>query len=255
MKNIHVLPTDKPSRLFYLASNLHLEQGQLISPKNYQNICITSDEKIKEGEYGLSKLNEIIKFHSGYDYRYYAKIILITDPKLIQDGVQAIPDEFLEWFVKNPSCEKVEVEYGCQEEQHWKWVLVGKPCSCKKITARIIIPKEEAKFGDSFENSVNIMSMANSIFGKKKEAKQETLEEAACIALGYEYDYWLKLHSKDQSSLVYIEVTTWCKGAEWQQERMYSEEEVWKLVNKLNETLNIGSDLTLEQWFEKFKKK
>ena len=35
---------------------------------------------------------------------------------------------------------------------------------------------------------------------------------------------------------------------------MYSEEEVWKLVNKLNETLNIGSDLTLEEWFEQFKK-
>ena len=58
------------------------------------------------------------------------------------------------------------------------------------------------------------------------ESKQETLEEAACIALGYEYDYWLKLHSKDQSSLVYIEVTTWCKGAKWQQEQMYSEEDM-----------------------------
>ena len=45
------------------------------------------------------------------------------------------------------------------------------------------------------------------------------------------------------------------KGAKWQQERSYSEEEVWKLVNKLNETLNIGSELTLEQWFEQFKKK
>ena len=39
------------------------------------------------------------------------------------------------------------------------------------------------------------------------------------------------------------------------QERIYSEEEVWKLVNKLNQTLNIGSDLTLEEWFEQFKKK
>ena len=44
-------------------------------------------------------------------------------------------------------------------------------------------------------------------------------------------------------------------GAKWQQERSYSEEEVWKLVNKLNQTLNIGSDLTLEEWFEQFKKK
>ena len=34
----------------------------------------------------------------------------------------------------------------------------------------------------------------------------------------------------------------------------YTEDEVWSLVNKLNNTLNIGSDLTLEQWFEKNKK-
>ena len=40
------------------------------------------------------------------------KIILTTDPDLIKDGVQAIDDEFLEWFVKNPSCESVEVGYG-----------------------------------------------------------------------------------------------------------------------------------------------
>ena len=45
------------------------------------------------------------------------------------------------------------------------------------------------------------------------------------------------------------------KGVKWQQERSYSDEEVWKLVNKLNQTLNIGSDLTLEEWFEQFKKK
>ena len=36
------------------------------------------------------------------------KIILTTDQSL--NGVQAIGDTFLEWFVKNPSCEKIEVE-------------------------------------------------------------------------------------------------------------------------------------------------
>ena len=40
------------------------------------------------------------------------KIILTTDQDLIKDGVQAIEDEFLQWFVKNPSCEWVEVGYG-----------------------------------------------------------------------------------------------------------------------------------------------
>jgi hypothetical protein len=37
------------------------------------------------------------------------KIIMTTDPKLIKDGIQGIPNELIEWFVKNPSCEEVEV--------------------------------------------------------------------------------------------------------------------------------------------------
>ena len=40
----------------------------------------------------------------------YLEIILTTDDQLIKDGVQDIDNEFLEWFVKNPSCESVEVE-------------------------------------------------------------------------------------------------------------------------------------------------
>lgn len=38
------------------------------------------------------------------------KIILTTDADLVKDGVKAIPDDFLEWFIKNPSCEYIEVK-------------------------------------------------------------------------------------------------------------------------------------------------
>ena len=78
----------------------------------------------------------------------------------------------------------------------------------------------------------------------------ETLEEAA-----------EKLYQYKSENPPYTIITPKAKiegfieGAKWQQERSYSEEEVWKLVNKLNQTLNIGSDLTLEEWFEQFKKK
>jgi hypothetical protein len=117
MKNIHLIPTYKPSRL-HIAKNGDYHYSyenvlHLVSANDKpHNIYITNSEEIKEGEYGLSRLGEIIKFHSGYDYRYYAKIILTTDPTLIADGVQAITDEFLEWFVAHPSCERVEVSYG-----------------------------------------------------------------------------------------------------------------------------------------------
>jgi type II secretory ATPase GspE/PulE/Tfp pilus assembly ATPase PilB-like protein len=51
MKNIHVLPTDKPSRLRYNLSNvlvLTKEPYRDYSKQVNQNIYITSDEEIKE---------------------------------------------------------------------------------------------------------------------------------------------------------------------------------------------------------------
>ncbi len=51
MKNIHVLPTDKPSRLFEIDGHLIINREQLIQPKYYRNIYITSNEEIKEGDW------------------------------------------------------------------------------------------------------------------------------------------------------------------------------------------------------------
>jgi len=111
MKNIHVLPTDKPSKLFkdIIKNELFLfdEYAYDFPPvgKN-QHIYITNDEeKLKEGWYINIITKDIIKGSDVTDYWKY--IILTTDQSL--DGVQAIDDEFLEWFVKNPSCEEVKV--------------------------------------------------------------------------------------------------------------------------------------------------
>jgi hypothetical protein len=77
-----------------------------------QNIYITSDEEIKDGDWMIRDNEQPIKvrkdFFWDFGVRYY-KIILTTDKDLIKDGVQSINDEFLQWFVKNPSCDKVEV--------------------------------------------------------------------------------------------------------------------------------------------------
>jgi hypothetical protein len=108
MQNLFLLPTEKPSRLFKFANQLHLDT----IPKDYYkkyNIYITSDEEIKEDDWGLSKLNEIIVFGRSYNEKFYKKIILTTDQDLIADGVQAIHDTFLEWFMSNLSCEFVHV--------------------------------------------------------------------------------------------------------------------------------------------------
>jgi hypothetical protein len=116
MKNIHILPTDKPSRLFKFANELHLDT----IPKDYYkkyNIYITDNSKIREGDWFLNTLNNQVNKCDDLIYEknvnlssWCKKIILTTDQDLIKDGVQAIDDEFLEWFVKNPSCERVEIE-------------------------------------------------------------------------------------------------------------------------------------------------
>ena len=165
MKNIHVLPTDKPSRLFYIKKILVLDRKKKIYSESYknlheyknQNIYITSDEKIKEGNYtyhrvfGVGKITNVngkkcfvtIKLSSTdgsittpwkRNIPDIKKIILTTDPQLIADGVQAIDDEFLERFVKNPSCEFAHLGFKS---------IIGD--SETKRTWKIIIPKEEQK--------------------------------------------------------------------------------------------------------------
>ena len=71
----------------------------------------------------------------GYGLEYCKKIILTTDQDLIKDGIQAIDDEFLEWFVKNPNCEVIKVNKLCY----------GALSGFADAGYKIIIPKEEHK--------------------------------------------------------------------------------------------------------------
>jgi hypothetical protein len=140
MKNIHILPTDKPSRLFVDIDDNKLKITQPLSGEYMmnQNIYITSDEEIKDvrphkGKWQLEKGQILNKFPNYLtDLSDCKLVIMTTDQDLIKDGVQAIDDEFLEWFVKNPSCEEVDV----------KNPLIT---NISDFGYKIIIPKEEAK--------------------------------------------------------------------------------------------------------------
>ena len=109
-----------------------------------ENIHITSDEEIKEGDWSYNIEQNIVAkcIHiEGLSNGYYKgkKIILTTDQDLIKDGVQAIDDEFLEWFVKNPSCEEVETVFNNRGISGVEKIL-------KTFGEyEIIIPKEEPK--------------------------------------------------------------------------------------------------------------
>jgi hypothetical protein len=238
MKNIHVLPTNK-----------------LI-----QNIYITSDEEIKEGDWLLiiDDFETYVHKHKGDNLptTYHKKIILTTDQDLIKDGVQVIDDEFLEWFVKNPSCEEVKIRKIGEE-----WIYNAD------------VPKEEPKQDYSGvhlrhcyqgEYKDGCKYGENDCPAKPLEPKQETLEEVA-------ENMWLDPIKNLTSKMSFI------AGAKWQQEQdknKYNEEDMIafaefiakypdKNKNVSGEMLHAkskydGSERTidlLQEWIKQFKKK
>ena len=74
--------------------------------------------------------------------------------------------------------------------------------------------------------------------------KQETLEEAA------------ENYVKDESNRTYrfISKASFQDGAKWQQERMYSEEDL-RNAYRWGTTVNHGTKEHFNEWFEQFKKK
>ncbi len=151
MKNIQVLPTNKPSRLYFWEDKLVF--GRLATTPMNRNIYITSDEEIRDvrphkGKWHLEGGNILNKFPNYLtDLSECKLVIMTTDQELIKDGVQAIPDEFLEWFVKNPSCEKVETIYGLFNPigRQVDPMNLGQNHSQCVWKYKIIIPKEEPK--------------------------------------------------------------------------------------------------------------
>ena len=121
----------------YLQPILHEKTINVLT----QHIYIISDEEIKFDEYYLGEDSNIYCLVSGVNYNG-KKIILTTDQELIEEGIQAIDDEFLEWFVKNPSCEFVEVKHfgTCCGNQS-----ITQCINCEKYTPiyKIIIPQED----------------------------------------------------------------------------------------------------------------
>jgi len=156
MKNIHLIPTDKPSRLGYLTKkgkevykDLKLFDKPMpnILDSENQHIYITSDEEIKDGDW-MIRGNEqptlvTPNFFWDFGVRYY-KIILTTDQDLIEDGVQAIDDEFLEWFVNNPSCEFIQTER-LEDGQYFDYLEDNSVIEGIYENYKIIIPQEEFK--------------------------------------------------------------------------------------------------------------
>jgi cellulose synthase/poly-beta-1,6-N-acetylglucosamine synthase-like glycosyltransferase len=148
---------------------------------------------------------------------------LTTDYDLIAEGVQAIDDEFLWWFSENPSCERAEVVKGKMQLND-----------------------------DGQEYGFPDMSLYKIII-PQGEPKQETLEEVAYNYASKKLQRPITIYTSLDANVA--EYVGFIKGAKWQQERMYSEEEVKQIIEA---TLIEYSDFVLAdipEWFEKFKKK
>ena len=225
MKNVHVIPTDKPSRLHLGNSGLVLCDLYYSSNTiNSQHIYITNSEEIKGVDWYiyLGQINKRTRKNPKAEYSFpnYKKIILTTDQDLIKDGVQPIDDTFLEWFVKNPSCESVEIDLVAVNEYGSEITVNG--YGFDKFIYKIIIQKEEPK--------------------------QETLEEAAKRLFSYEYGEETYVTDKKRDAFI--------EGAEWQQERMYSEKEVESLLHKFMQHRHPDwHGWSTTKWFEQYKKK
>lgn len=143
MKNIHFIKTNNPSRLYKAVGRLKLRDSiddtdvslGLISN---QYVYITSDEKIKKGDSVILPSGTMLKNIRELEIEEYLekgihikKIVLSTEQDLIDNGVQEIDNEFLQWFVKNQSCDKVEIDKGYRGVDLYNY--------------KIIIPKEEHK--------------------------------------------------------------------------------------------------------------
>ena len=282
MKNIHVLPTDKPSRLHKIGNEWGLTHNANSNPfAKQQNIYIISDEKIEEGGWFYDLDSKYIKIKQSWENSHLdfngKKIILTTDQDLIKDGVQAIDDKFLELFVKHPDCEEIEIENyvvgtgfthigktpskqeslrGCYDSGEQ---IIGKWEDCHNY--KIIIPKVEPK-----QETLTYTEAA-----KKEERifnstmmKQETLEEDVEMdetiawhlakkrfaeSFGHAPDINKKTHELIVSSLQEGILA----GVKWQAEKMYSEEEVKHIISEALQSALVTVDF--EQWFKQFKKK
>jgi len=153
MKNIYILPSNKPTKV-YVRNDVNPPFYSNFQGKPV-NIYITSDEEIKQEDWFYDTQFSLLgaqKARWDTKDKYQSKIILTTDQDLIKDGVQAIDDEFLEWFVKNSNCEYVEVKwvktpdgifytndvpYGCYK------IIIPKEIDILELGQ--IIPKEEPK--------------------------------------------------------------------------------------------------------------
>ena len=252
MKNIHILPTENPSSLFEIDGHLIINKEQLIQPKYYRNIYITNDEDINENDYIITKDGRLVQvsYLLSKDLEGASKVILTTDHDLFKDDVQAINDEFHDWFVKNPSCEfvkitkdKIRQDKEFNDISHWNI-----------YEYKISIPQEEAKqdtvgkvFYESADKTITVKRQETFIKIDNVDGQwlspvptERAWQEEKLVEIFGHYPNaspkWQYMNGLIQNSL--------------DAKQMYSEEEVLEILNDCRGE----NPIDIDKWFEQFKK-
>jgi hypothetical protein len=282
MKNIHILPTSLPSRLGYLTKKgkevfkdlrlFDVFMPTILDGEN-QNIYITNDEEIKDGDWFLEDIIENLIFQRRNSKLYSLpdtakKIILTTDQELINNGAQKIDDDFLEWFVNNSSCEFVDVEKtmympfdgkvafelsldeSLNTRPYYKIIIPEK--EPKQEVQGYICPQTKKQCDDEccvsaedchIEQSIGVISDC--------EPEQETLEAA---------ENYSKITLNKGGLMSNKQINGFIAGAKWQADRMYTEDDFKLFARqyyrdiKLNKSNLLWDDLA-DKCLEEFKKK
>jgi hypothetical protein len=158
MKNLFVIPTMGMSTLYkrndwgsyHIGSFDFCEEGDELRTNQY--VYVTNNEYIGLSWYldGDLVRKGVIDDEDYWSVRKdYKKIVLTNDPKLIEDGVQPIIDNYLEWFVENPTCEEVEVI----KEYFWEDTFRGYSLRLPKQGTVEEEPKCSCKVGEPYNNT------------------------------------------------------------------------------------------------------
>jgi len=277
MKNIHILPTNNPSRIYLVNSNnsLGITSNNPEFTENFgsgtqnQNIYITSDEEIKEEDEGWcyttgshftnsgkGRITKEVINQNGKNGLIFKKIILTTDSDLIKDGVQSIDDEFLQWFVKNPICERVSFTIRSA------WLENGLIIDFYKITIPNESPNQTIELGIP-KGKLNVLFGENQNDKKIEEAGRRkygtSIYECEQVDAFVEGANWQKDqytleeqyigHTIDELSKEYIKGFN--EGSARQKERMYSEEEVLEMFDTFKMYLPFHYEFLVKEQFKK----
>jgi hypothetical protein len=246
--------------------NLYKIEDELYIVDNTEEI--NKDTKIC---WCINTSNNEVVLHQGvlpaYHYKYYKKIIMTTNTSINllcgcgkncgakESGIQAIDDDFIEWFVNNPSCDEVEVGYGwirlTETDNEGYWVSIPD----KQFEMQQEEPKQETTLEEAAENKymqgvyiingIDICELSRECFieGAKSDAAKD-----------YWYAKWQQQDSsKDTADYIDKNLVQALVEVAKQNPTVYSEEEVIAFTQWMYDYK--GDINKVEELLKQFKKK